>query len=88
MNGIANGEATRALIKRALAAIEVELGEPIAWRLFHLMLAVDEFRHGRFETASALAARVLLPRHAIPDEEIEGLPAPALGRLRHEVSAL
>jgi hypothetical protein len=81
-------EATRDLMRRAMAAIEVELGEPVAWRLFQLTVAVSEFRFGRYDTAAALAHHAMLPRDQIPPIEAAGLSGFPLGVVRHQVHAL
>jgi hypothetical protein len=81
-------EATRDLIRRAMAAIEVELGEPVAWRLFQLTMAVSEFRFGRYETAAALAQHAMLPRDQIPAIEAAGRSGLPLGVVRHQVHSL
>lgn len=81
-------ETARDLMRRALAAIEVELGEPVAWRLFQLTVAVSEFRFGHYETAAALAHHAMLPRDQIPPIEAAGLSGFPLGVVRHQVHSL
>jgi hypothetical protein len=81
-------EATRDLMRRAMAAIEVELGEPVAWRLFQLTIAVSAFRFGRYETAAALAQYAMLPRDQIPAVEVAGRSGFPLGVVRHQVQSL
>ncbi len=81
-------EATRELIQRVLAAIEVELGEPFAWRLFQLTVAMAEFRVGRYDAAAALAQRAMLPRDQIPPDEAAELSGLPLGVVRHQVRTL
>jgi hypothetical protein len=81
-------EATRDLIRRVLAAIEVELGEPTAWRLFQLTVAMAEYRFGRYDAAAALARHAMLPLDQIPPIEAAGLSGFPLGVVRHQVHAL
>lgn len=80
--------ATRDLLRRAFAAVEVELGEPVAWRLFQLTIAASEFRFGRYDAAAALAHHAMLPREQIPPVEAAGLSGFPLGVVRHQILAL
>ena len=66
-------EGARQLMRRALAAIQVEPGEPTAWRLFQLTVAASEYRFARYEAAAALAQHAMLPRDQIPPVEAAGL---------------
>ena len=81
-------EGARHQMRRALAAIHVEHGEPMAWRLFQLTVAAAEFRYGRYDAATALAQHAMLPREQIPPVEAAGLFGSPLGAVRHQMLAL
>jgi hypothetical protein len=78
----------RILITRAMAAIEVQLGEPTAWRLLQMMGAIERFRLGQFDVATIFAARAMLPAGEVPAAELAGICAPALGAVRHQIQAM
>jgi len=81
-------EGARHLMRRALAAIAVEPGEPTAWRLFQLTVAASEFRFGHYDAAAALAQHAMLPRDQVPPIEAAGLYGLPLGVVRNQVLAL